>query len=675
VLDQGQRDAILRRHGGFIQTYFSRMGLRRAEFAPAEKIPEADKEFYNYLRLSTVLFGGAELCGLLDRVVQAPATQQVYYRTTRRGGLSGRLDPAAYARQFGQRTGTPTFPVRAVLADHLVDENVLAASCAQGVLSELQDLLRRIRLPPSSEHDVAGEVAHLLDLYLKDPALNGVVWASPTLNSDEFADLAARVAERWQTRRISNLSYFELLSWAANYLRPSLPDTGAFGGLVYSEDFDDRLFELFVVACLRESLSNMGFDETEVRPLHMAGSSPVLELHHRDAGLGLSLFYQRGSRVVWSEAAPREWTFRGIPDIAVKADSSTHPVVLVDAKNRRRSTVSDEGEGEEGIRASEELYKMLGYFHNFANTMVVEGRGPVGGLVFQCRGAKPPSVEYASRSGTGLLLVDAWDPMDEQLTAPEGAVDDFVKRLLEWAGLLGGRRPDGYDARDDLEEVYGIVGSEETTAANVEDTEELLQQLNALHDYARKRYWENRGPALLRAERDLEAHLLGGVWGDLSDDEQQFLATAEVFWRDHRKAIGMDFAPVVIELAKSVESVLARLFIKPFQDWTTATGKRSGKLDTLGDLRAELQRAVEVHEGTEKPGRGARVLDEYLGLQGLRGVAYELVLPVASELNGPRRAAAHPYVITSRAAEAFRAGVLGVGGATPVLARLVAALA
>jgi hypothetical protein len=387
--------------------------------------------------------------------------------------------------------------------------------------------------------------------------------------------------------------------------------------------------------------------------------------------LGLSLYYQRGTGIAWSDSAPREWSFRGIPDIVLKPDSSTHPVVIVDAKNRRRSTVSDDGDSDEGIRASEELYKMLGYFHNFANTTVVEGRGPIGGLVFQCRGPKPTPVTYHSRSKTGLLLVDAWDPLDEQLTLSGGPVDTFIKTLLDWAGLIGGRRPDGYDPRQDLEQLYGLVGPDEPDSALSEDSSDLVQQLDAIDQFARKHYWETRGPAVLRAERDLEAHILGAVWSALTEGEQRFLATAEVFWHDHRKAIGMDFGPVVIELAKAVESVLGRLLVDPFQTWAAESGKRSGKLDTLGDLRAELQRALEVYEGTENPGRGARVLDDYLGTVGLRDAAYEFVLPVVNELNGPRRAAAHPYSITSSVADAFRASVLGVGGSAPVLARLV----
>jgi len=674
ALTSEQRDAILRRHGGFIQSYFSRAGLRQARFSAVDAIPSRDQDFRDYLRLSSVLYGGARLIGLLDRILMAPAGQQVYDRATSRGAVAGRLDTQAHVRQRGKRTTIPTFPIRVVRSDHVVDENVFAVACARGLLAELQALLQRVRIPYSTETDVAGQIAHLLDLYTKDPALNQASLVAPPLESDEFQDLAERVTERWQNRRISNLAYVELLSWAREFAQPSLAQAGAFGGLVYSDEFDNRLFELFVLASVRSSLVNLGFEEVALQALHRARERPVAEFSHREAGSRLLVQYQRGSRVVWSKSAPPEWELRGVPDISLQTDSPAHPVVLIDAKNRRRASLAAADESDGAVEASEELYKMLGYFANFAKTVAVAGRGPVGGLVFQCRGEKPPLAEYNSRSGTGLLVVDAWDPLDDHLADPGGAVDEFVSRLLEWAGLLGGRRPDGYDPRDDLAEVYGLLGEEQGEDSASGDNEALVEQLEAIHKFTYTHYWDKRGPALLQAERDLEAHLLGPTWSELTEDEQQFLATGEVFWRDHRNAIGMDFGPVVIELAKAVESVLRRLLVEPCQTWATTAAKRSGKLDTLGDLRAELQRASEVHQGTENPGRGARVLDEYLGVRNLRDTAYQLVLPFVNELNGSRRAAAHPHAITSVHAEWFRSGVLGVGGATPGLARLLGQL-
>jgi hypothetical protein len=213
---------------------------------------------------------------------------------------------------------------------------------------------------------------------------------------------------------------------------------------------------------------------------------------------------------------------------------------------------------------------MLGYFNNFARTTVVEGRGPVGGLVFQSQVGSQNFRDHYSTSESGLLRVDAWNPLDEHLTEAGGAAYEFVEVPLTWAGLAGGRRPDGTDARSDLEGAYGALPLPLPQELEDGDTAEMVERLDRVHDFVRQRYWRQGGPAALRAEQDLEAQALGALWRLLTDEERQFLATAEVFWRDHRLVVGMDFGPVVIELAKAVESLVDRLLVQPFKEWTTA---------------------------------------------------------------------------------------------------------
>ncbi len=675
-LEQAQRDAILRRYGGLIQTYFSRTALREARFTRVTQLSDSEREFYVYLRLSAVLHSAQELVALLDRVVLAAASEQVRVLEVSRGGLAGTLDPAAHVRRYGQRSGTPTFPVRRVRASFAVDENVFAAACAHGVLAQLQSLLATIALPPSTERDLVAEIAQLLDMYLRDPALHAAAtWGVPDVGSDDFEELAGRVAERWQNRRINNVAYVELLDWANLFRSSALPGEGAFKGLVYSEDFDDRLFELFVLGCLRDSFANLGFNEATMRPLHQSGKDPVLQIVHPDTGAGLAVFFQRAAKVLWSDSAPRDWpTVGGVPDLVLRPDSLNHPVVIVDVKNRRRRANTDGADGQveaPGFRASEEVYKMLGYFLNFHNVVAAGGRGPVGGLVFQGGSIGSGAVEHRSRSGKGLLVLDDWDPMSDTLTAKDGRVDKFVSLLLEWAGLMGGRRPDGRDMRGELEQAYGPVPSLDAGPAQTPDEPELIEQLNRLHEFTHKHYWEGRGPAVLRAEQDLEAHLLGSAWRELTDDERRFLATAEVFWRDHRDAIGMDFGPVVIELAKAFESVIDRLVFGPFKTWAAESGRKAGKLDTMGDMRAELDRAKEIPAGGTH-GKGAKVLDEYLAEHELQAAAYGPLLEALTALNGPRRAAAHPHAIKGVDAETFRSRMLGVGDEQPVLAAVMA---
>lgn len=666
-----QRDGIVRRCAGLVATYFTSSALRvvSVEVEPQQLSPR-ELEFHDYLRLSTLLPAGSRLCGLLGRVALAPAIEQQVTVRTDRGQLSGPIDPAAYARRAGQRSTPRSFPVRRISVHHATAENIIAVSAAIALLGELQRLVARIKLPAgATEAVLATQTIDALHGALGSAPLADVVDHGVDPRSESMTQLLSQVDERWRSRRISNTGYAEIAQWVATHRHHHLEPQGLLGGVAYGDDFDNRLFEIFSLFCVRTGLELLGFSCTIARPLHLAKQLPSMEFTHPEGSSVLEVYFQRAGGVAWTPTAQRHWSaILGIPDIIISARSPVTPIVLIDAKNRDRGDdATDDTEDEPLVgrhATSDELHKMLGYFSNFGRRTRVGKRGPVGGLLFSSTSGSS-DVWLAESDYDGVLGTIAVDPLDAALTEPDGPATSFIEPLLRAAGLFGGLRPDGWPADAELRAVHATLPDPDTEEA-------LAQREQAIHAWIEQHYGSD--PSRVAAtESVLETHVLGDPWHALNGDEQRFLATAEIFWQDHAGTVGMDFGPVVIEIAKAFESLASRKLIEPFRRWADTNSRDIGQVATIGDIRAELERVTQMLPGVTRP-KGARSLCDYLDVSGRRAAAIDSLLPVLTRLNPLRRDAAHPHRVTSRVAAQCRAWTLGIGSEPCALSLLASTL-
>lgn len=653
-LTPAQRDAIVRRCSGLLATYFTTSTLRAVTVELHPSGPSAEElEFHDYLRLATLLPAGGELCNCLARINLAPAVEQETTIRLDRGRLGGPVDPIALARRAGQRSSPREFPVRSVVTHHVTPENIVAASAAGALVNELQRLIARTRLPAAStEAKLAVRVLDAAQAALANPPLVDVLDHVIDLDSYQMSERLEQVEERWRARRISNRAYADVTRWTSRHRRRRLAPDGVMTGVAYGDDFDNRLFEIFTLACVRVGLEQLGYVCSRIRPLHLAHEQPAMEFSHPDAAAILDVYFQQADGVVWTNTAPRSWKgISGIPDIVMVARSPSHPTILIDAKNRNRGpSYVDGGELVERHATSDELHKMLGYFTNFSRRCRVGQRGPVGALVYaSITSTTDPWMTESDQHG--LLVTTAIAPTnDEQLEAGARA---FIEPLLRAAGLLGGDRPDGWPADAELQ----ILHASQPVESEHDDEHEA--KVDAIHAWIQVHYGADP-TRMATAQQTLEVHVLGDAWQHLTDEERRFVATAEVFWGDHAGAVSMDFGPVVIEIAKAFESLANRTVVEPFKHWAAANGREVGQVATIGDIRAELQRVTELVPGATKP-KGARSLADYLHASGRLDAVVNGLLPVLTRLNPVRRDAAHPHRITSRTAAEARAWTLGVG--------------
>jgi len=666
-----QRQAILRRYGGFVRTYFSDQELREATFGYRSTLARVDVEFYAYIRLSTVLLAGEELVRVLGRIVLAPSVVQERYRADSRGVVDGPLDTQTYARRRGQVTTPRSFPVWRVRSTARTPENALAAIASIAVLDEIQVLTSQVPVDEYGEAVLARSVVDALEEYLRHPALGEAYTLSlPSLFSDDADDLLDRVEERWGTRRISNIAYGELARWARHYreLGLAVDRSCDLRGVAYSDAFDDRLFEIYVLSCFYDAFKGLGF-VVDRRPLHKRSNDPlpVLIAHHADSGLRIKVHFQRGSRVAWTQQSPREWPdIGGIPDIALDPDSSHHPLILVDAKNRYR--------GEDSVDpTSDERYKMLGYFHNFARRMEVAGRGPVGALVYPSRGGGSRVEAYRSDSGEGALFAVALDPCADPGDGNNEA-GPLLTELLTAAGLHADRSNDIAKRLRDIKEASWAPFVDEQNPADVERAEEktISEVLRLMADtYGR------RDDDMRQARQSLDLHILGGTWGGLSGDMQTVLCTGEVFWSRHHFSIAMDFAPAAIEWCRAFEMAVDGMLFGPYRHWAAQEGRPAIPAGLmLGPMIDRLQAARRVRGlgTTHTSSPVALALHEFLIVAGVASYAYDTLIDDLAFIRPYRNKSAHKDMVSCNDARVVRERVLGIGEAPSILARVVATL-
>ncbi len=652
-----QREAILKRYGGLVRTYFSQQELHDARFSYRPRLEPAEVEFHAYLRLSTLLRIGHQLPSILKRILLAPSFRQETITVDSRGKIEGRLNVPSYFKRLGKITSPPIFPNQVVRATYITPENVLAAATAHTFSSESQNLSTKLPLEGTSEGLLIRQINDSIEQALRNPALAQATRLSmPDITAEESESLFTRVAERWQTRRINNVAYLEIWQWASFYRQRGLSDDGMVTGFAYSEEFDNRLFEIFCLGCLRDAFKELGFNENMIAPLHERVKGPILEVQHPDSGLNLMVFFQKGEGVLWTDEIPREWSdIGGVPDIAFVPRSSRMPVLVVDAKNRYRGNDLEDS-------IADELYKILGYFQNFPHRMKVEDRGPVGGLIFLSRDGQSSIRTYQSRSGGGLV-VGAFDPGQEIDLIADGA-RPFLEQLLGCLHVLGGRPDFSVELQKTKETTWQSLNG--SNPAEIED-----KVIDSVHALVAARYG-SPSPALMAVSQVLELHLLGSTWHSLDKDVQNLLATAEVFWSEHQQALGMDFAPVVVELSRAMEILLSRLLIGSFNRWANAHNLTIVNPNlTLGQTRVLIELAKATAGGQKSKKAEITALADFISRHNLAEYMYGSLLGEIDIVNKQRRRAAHKEFVTSAEAGKLREQLLGVGTSNPILARMV----
>lgn len=181
-----------------------------------------------------------------------------------------------------------------------------------------------------------------------------------------------QIVHRIKKNRIPNSHvYIKLLSWIKSYEDKKYLSTNNNSDILRynGELFTDKLFEIWILYNIKKTLvDELNYEVEEEYSLMDYKKKYVYKL--RDIkGKYLYIYFQKGEDLYWSKHDSTNWFYlknknkylKGIPDITIKIESESNrtKMIMIDAKNKFRNAGQN----------SEEIYKIIGYYDNFKNSV------------------------------------------------------------------------------------------------------------------------------------------------------------------------------------------------------------------------------------------------------------------------------------------------------------------
>ncbi len=294
------------------------------------------------------------------------------------GMMQGRLKISEYTRKSGQIGYPKEYPCIVKSKTYVTPENVYVIFIIKNIIGLLDLFKRYLKTNVSRKKHRYYSEFQMIEKYMKSfMAFSGKAYFAECRRDAEqikkvYGDGFPReryntIYNRMRKGKIRNVAiYQKIFDWYHFFRRGSVvgKNIQRTGILRYSEDFSNKLFELWCLYGIKESfVSDFGAVVLEEHDLMGKSGGCVYKLAAPAGGI-LKIYYQKGTGLYWRGEDDLSWKYekdgilkglRGIPDISVRYIREEDCLVMIDVKNRVRNAGDN----------TEEIYKMIGYFSNF----------------------------------------------------------------------------------------------------------------------------------------------------------------------------------------------------------------------------------------------------------------------------------------------------------------------
>ena len=329
--------------------------------------------------------------------------------------------------------------------------------------------------------------------------------------------------------------------------------------LRYSDDFCNRLFELWCLHSIKETFINdFGLLLVSERNIMNNNGQSIFTLKTSTDGI-VDIYYQKGKNLYWNEEIQPIWKYvdskgntkrlAGIPDISVKYTSSTQSLVMIDLKNRIRSSGNN----------SEEIYKMIGYFSNFENMLKQTYLGDIKKqAILIYRNDYFPFTERLTSDNNYLLNTYSVSP-SAKATLNINQFKSICQCVLDTQGIdgktsevLGNYKKEKQSLSKKINQddenslVYQISEKNHKVISNLFSYGELAEELPKQMDLLRQNYFPH-------------------IWDNMSQNTKEILAMADCLFSGMKSCENADYAPICLEYCRGLEVQLNQLIFEPFR--------------------------------------------------------------------------------------------------------------
>ncbi|APE16754.1 hypothetical protein BOH72_17415 [Mycobacterium sp. WY10] len=537
ALSEAARQASVKASLSLLGLYFAG-GDQELSDRSAASMSEADADVRALqagLRLRVALAAGDKLLKLLDAIAKRSTFRYELRPADHVGSLRAALDINRWATRASGYGQDLTYPVLEVRRGAHTPENVLATYAALWLRNELKSSFSEsVATSDATEYAPIRRLLDRIQRTVQLPVFSECVIDAQSIRTRAAAKrIAGEVNRRLRRREITNPGPYRVLTeWIERCLdgHPAV-DPGEIDLSVYGPRFDTKLFELWCLGALGSVLAAaLNVPEPPVNERWRRGD-PAYTFESFPGRL--DLYFQKSVATISTGHAAR-WVkengrrLGGIPDIAVRAQLTSGGVrfAVIDPKLRQRDRLP-----------VEELYKILGYLHNF------DIRPAVGILLIYTAGleAVEPDIFHDGQGGV-LISVSLNPAAPEVVCAP--AFECVARTLL---GLIGYEPPTPQDFGNST---IDVAWADERVEASINDTKGVLAAWGRTH-------LSEIGPS-----RDRIETLVGEArWKALDEDTRIMMATSDLV--GHQLDPIADFSGPVIGMCAAVEHLLHAAVITP----------------------------------------------------------------------------------------------------------------
>lgn len=457
-------------------------------------------------------------------------------------------------------------------------------------------------------------------------------------------------------------SYEKIFEWYWKYKKGSVIfDTKrTLNILRYSDDFCNRLFELWCLHSIKEAFINdFGLLLVSERNIMNNNGQSIFTLKTSTDGI-VDIYYQKGTSLYWNEEIQPIWKYvdskgntkrlAGIPDISVKYTSSSQSLIMIDLKNRIRSSGNN----------SEEIYKMIGYFSNFENMLKQTYLGNIKKqAILIYRNDYVPFTERLISDNNYLLNTYSVSPSAEA-TLNLNQFKSICQCVLDTQGIdgktsevLGNYKKEKQSLSKKMDQddedglIYQISEKNHKVISNLFSFGELAEELPKQMDLLRQNYFPH-------------------IWDNMSQNTKEILAMADCLFSGMKSCENADYAPICLEYCRGLEVQLNQLIFEPFRsgnNLNTLTQKnrfyekmKESRELTLGECVYLLEKCTHRSFPTTE----LKIYVEHIVSDS--NIFFADAVPKMREINvNIRRLSAHTTIMSYEELVITRQKILGIG--------------
>lgn len=550
----------------FINQYFSSFSTQMQNIDYSIRNAEINAiDLEIYLRI--VLANIETLHTLISDLESYLSMSQVDREVVFAGEIQGRLNVGKYTKNIAQARFPKEYPCVVKSRTYASPENIYVIFIINNVLKMLDEFKRFLLSKGNAAFSELASIEHHFrafkvfskKAYFKEcqDSANQIMKSYGDHYPDDLRNL---IVSRIHKGKIRNSHiYKQIFDWYNTYKYGSVLElsTQKLSVLRYSDDFANRLFELWCLYSIKETFVS-SFDAVliEEKNIMDVGDGFVYKLSVPTGGV-LEIYYQKGASLYWDTEDELIWKYikdggsrglRGIPDISIRYIAKEDALVMIDIKNRVRTAGAN----------SEEIYKMIGYFGNFKKAFeerFSKGVKKQGALII--RNDLIPSDEYLeSDSGYRLMTISAGISDNQEINTSQ--FKKLCKYVLDVQGIDGTTS----EIMGSFSQAQKKIGSsidpesDEYIFELNERNHATIQQLFSYGDLAQQ---------LPRYKDKLETDHFPHVWNSLSVKTQDILAMAECLYSGVSDCETADYAPICLEYCRALEVEMNELIFGPFK--------------------------------------------------------------------------------------------------------------